>query len=115
MENVHHEKVIFWDFEAPIDLVNQARILGTRGFIATQPDVPKVTPEVLLSKYLTIPQLQKRWDASAVPWIKFLKDKLVDATPSDALRMLEHANHTFNSVRSGTSLPPCVARKKGVS
>jgi hypothetical protein len=87
--NIHHEKVIFWDFESPIELVNMARTLGTRGFIATQPDVPKVSPEVLLSKYLTVPQLQKRWDSSAKPWLEFLKDKLVSATPSDALRMLE--------------------------
>jgi hypothetical protein len=86
---VQQEKVIFWDFESPVELINQARVLGSRGYIATSPDVPKVEPHVLLDKYVTIPQLQKKWDSSAVHWLEFLKTKLVESTPSDALRILE--------------------------
>lgn len=81
---LHQDKVIFWDYGTPIEVVNLARHLGDRGYVATEPVMPPLYPEVDVTYDYNASQFVAKVRESATPWYVYLRDTLLEHSPPDA-------------------------------
>lgn len=83
-----HDKVIFWDYGRQVEIINHARILKERGYIATKPSMP-ADGVANIAAIDNIHKVLSDIAKFAEPWHKVLKTWLVEVLPVEQLALCE--------------------------
>jgi len=83
--SIPHKKIILWNYDISMEIINQARGLKHRGFIATKPVINKKSFWV---KYVTPNQFVKQCRESAVHWPVALVQKMLSSDPQEMSKVI---------------------------
>jgi len=100
-------EVVFWDYDYSVELINYARKLGSRGLIATKPELKSVAKDNLIDQTIYLNNLMSSWDRSAKHWSVVIGEWLNKMAVIEQQNFVRNLNPPLNQEELGLVEDSC--------